>query len=73
MVKVAALDCNQCPILNLEFVLDSIVRWTKEERIGMQFTFVPPRLTSRLPVWLFRGLEESISQSVKDTFTEKPE
>jgi ActR/RegA family two-component response regulator len=56
-----------------EFVFDSIVRWTKEQQIGMQFTFVSPRLISRLQAWLSRCLEETIPQSVRDKISKMPE
>jgi PilZ domain-containing protein len=55
-----------------EFMLDSIVRWTKEHQIGMQFTFVSAPLNSKLQGWLSRCLEETIPQSVRDKFSKLP-
>jgi ActR/RegA family two-component response regulator len=54
-----------------QFVLESTVRWAKEQRIGMQFTSFFMHRTSNLKEWLSRRL--AIPESVRDKFSHLPQ
>ena len=54
-----------------QFVLESTVRWAKEQRIGMQFTSFFMHRTSNLKEWLSRRL--AIPQSVRGKFSHLPQ
>ncbi|MBZ5549189.1 MAG: hypothetical protein LAO22_14735 [Acidobacteriia bacterium] len=55
-----------------QFMLESTVRWAKEQRIGLQFTSFSLHRTSSLQEWLSHRLEEAIPQSVRDRFSNFP-
>jgi ActR/RegA family two-component response regulator len=52
---------------DFQFVCESTVRWTTEQKIGLQFRS-PPGI-ARLQQWLSRRLEETMPQSVRDKFS----
>lgn len=52
---------------DFQFVCESVVRWTTEKKIGLQF-LSPPGI-ARLQQWLSRRLEETMPQSVRDKFS----
>jgi ActR/RegA family two-component response regulator len=52
---------------DFQFVFESTVCWTTEQRLGLQF--VSPTQIARLQQWLSRRLEATMPQSVKDKFS----